>query len=244
MSGNGQGIIVITGASTGIGRACALDLDRRGYRVFAGVRRQQDGDDLRAEASSRLTPIMLDVTDRAQIAQAADQVREQAAGRGIHGLINNAGIVVPGPLEIMPLDLFEQQLQVNVVGLVAVSQAFLPALRTARGRIVNISSDNGRTTWPYLGAYCASKHAIEALSDSLRMELLPWRIPVIVVEPGSIVTPIWEKSTALGQKLRENLTARGQELYGEAFQRLEKSYPRSPAPASRPRRSRMWSPVP
>jgi NAD(P)-dependent dehydrogenase (short-subunit alcohol dehydrogenase family) len=213
---------VITGASTGIGRATALHLDRLGWRVFAGVRRNEDGAALKALASERLTPIMLDVTDRDLVKAAAALVDKAVGDAGLAGLVNNAGIAVAGPLEFLPLDLLEEQLKVNVVGQVAVTQAFLPLLRRGRGRIVNISSDNGKAAWPYLGAYCASKHAIEALADSLRMELRPWGLKVILIEPGSIKTEIFGKSKTMADQLLEGLPPQGHKLYGPVIKTLYK----------------------
>ncbi len=193
--------IVITGASTGIGEACALELDRRGFRVFAGVRSEAAGAALRAKASPWLTPIQLDVTEAASIAAAAELVGKAVRETGLTGLVNNAGIAVPGPLEAVPIDALRRQFEVNVIGVVAVTQAFLPLIRKARGRLVNISSVNGSLSMPYMGAYSASKFALEAISDALRTELCPWKIHVALVEPGPIDTPIWNKSMTLADQL-------------------------------------------
>jgi NAD(P)-dependent dehydrogenase (short-subunit alcohol dehydrogenase family) len=193
--------VMITGASTGIGAACALEFDRRGYRVFAGVRSEAAGQALQAQASARLTPVQIDVTDGGAIAAAAGSVAQAVSAAGIVGLVNNAGVAVPGPIEILPLDALRQQLEVNVIGVVAVTQAFLPLVRKAQGRVVNISSVNGAYSPPYLGAYAASKFALEALTDSLRVELRTWSIPVSLVEPGPIDTPIWSKSTQWADEL-------------------------------------------
>lgn len=185
--------VVITGASKGIGRATALSLDALGWRVVAGVRHDKDADALRRDASERLVPLIIDVTDRESIRAAAGRV-DQDAPNGLDGLVNNAGIVVAGPLEILPLDEFRAQLEVNVAGALAVTQAFLPLLHRARGRIVNISSINGRIASPFAGAYAASKFALEGMSDALRLELRPWGIRIVVVQPGAIQTPIWATS--------------------------------------------------
>src|SRR5918996_79044 len=185
--------VVVTGASTGIGRATALDLVSRGFDVFAGVRREADGDSVAAESSGAVTPVILDVTDAATIDGAALRVTDAVGDGGLRGLVNNAGIAEPAPLEIMPIDALRRQLEVNLVGQVAVTQAFLPLIRAARGRVVNISSVGGRVASPALGAYSASKYAIEALSDAMRMELHPWGIQVSVIEPGSISTEIWRR---------------------------------------------------
>jgi NAD(P)-dependent dehydrogenase (short-subunit alcohol dehydrogenase family) len=184
--------ILITGASTGIGEGCARWFDARGHRVFAGVRREEDGARLKIGASDRLTPVLLDVTDDASIAASRARI-ESAAEGGLDGLVNNAGIVVAGPLEHLALDALRRQLDVNVVGQVAATQAFLPLLRRARGRIVFMGSIGGRFTTPFLAPYCASKYALESIADALRIELQPWGIHVSLLEPGSIATPIWKK---------------------------------------------------
>ncbi len=192
---------VVTGASSGIGQACAMALDARGGRVFAGVRREADAQRIGSQASARLTPLLLDVTDPDAIAAAARRVEEAVGETGVAGLVNNAGIAVAGPLEVVPLAELRKQLEVNVIGPIAMIQAFLPLLRKARGRIVNMSSVSGRFVVPYLGPYAASKFALEALSDSLRTELRAWGIRVALIEPASIATPIWEKSLAAGDEL-------------------------------------------
>ncbi len=193
--------IVITGASSGIGRACALELDRRGFRVFAGVRSEEAAKNLQAEASPRLTPLQIDVTQQDSIAAAAELVAHAVGENGLAGLVNNAGIAAPGPVELVPIEAWRQQLEINVLGVVAVTQAFLPFLRKARGRIVNISSVSGAISSPYLGAYCASKFAVEAIADALRLEVCRWGIQVSNVEPGPIDTHIWKKSEDMTQSL-------------------------------------------
>jgi NAD(P)-dependent dehydrogenase (short-subunit alcohol dehydrogenase family) len=224
---NSPRVIVITGASTGIGEACALELDRRGYRVFAGVRAEAAAEKLRAKASARLTPVLLDVTLGDSIAAAAATVRAAVGEAGIAGLVNNAGIAVAGPLELLPIDALRQQLEVNVVGPVAVTQAFLPLLRRVPGRVVNISSVSGGLSAPYLGAYCASKFALEAITDALRLELRAWGIGVSSVEPGPIDTPIWEKSTRIGNRLTEQVAPDRLALYEDDLAALRKSVGRS-----------------
>ncbi|MEK7693262.1 MAG: SDR family oxidoreductase, partial [Chloroflexota bacterium] len=184
--------VVITGASTGIGEACALHLDALGWRVFAGVRKGADGEALQRKASARLIPVRIDVTDQASIASACDAVAQELGARGLDGLVNNAGIAVAAPLEFVPIDDLRRQLEINVIGQIAVTQAFLALIRTARGRIVNIGSVSGKLATPFTGPYSASKFAMEALTDALRIELRPWKIEVSIVEPGSIATPIWE----------------------------------------------------
>jgi NAD(P)-dependent dehydrogenase (short-subunit alcohol dehydrogenase family) len=187
------GAVVITGASTGIGRAAALRLDGLGFQVFAGVRREADGERLAADAAGGVTPLILDVTDAEAIEAAARRVTEAVGDAGLRGLVNNAGIAQPAPIEILPIDALREQLEVNLVGQVAVTQAFLPLIRHAQGRVVNISSVGGRVSSPALGAYAASKFGIEAISDAMRMELHPWGIHVSVIEPGSFGTEIWRR---------------------------------------------------
>ena len=209
--------VVITGASTGIGEACALRLDRRGFRVFAGVRREVDGGALKQKASDRLTSIILDVTDPASIKSATAAVALALGEQGLSGLVNNAGIAVAGPLEFLPIDELRQQFEVNVIGQVAVTQAFLPLLRNGHGRIVNMGSIAGKSALPFTGPYCASKFALEAITDSLRMELLPWNIPVSIIEPAYVTTPIWQKSLQAGERTAAMLPPRAHELYGPAI---------------------------
>ena len=214
---SGRGAVVITGASTGIGRASALELDSRGFHVFAGVRRDEDADRLRAERPS-IEPLRIDVTDAASIAAARDHVAEAVGARGLAGLVNNAGIAVPGPLEHLPIDELRRQLEVNLVGQVAVTQAFIAVLRTARGRIVNIGSIGGRVALPLLGPYAASKHAMEGITDSLRRELRPWGIEVSIVRPGPIATEIWERGNANADELLERMPGAAAD-YGPAIER-------------------------
>ncbi len=186
--------VVITGASTGIGAASALHLDRLGFTVFAGVRKPEDGRVLQQTSSDRLTPIILDVTDGETIQQSQAMVSARMGVTGLYGLVNNAGIAVPAPLEAIPIPDLRRQLEVNVIGQVAVTQAFLPLIRQGRGRIVNMGSIAGRSTIPMMGPYSASKFALEAITDALRLEVQQWGIHVSIIEPGAITTPIWTKS--------------------------------------------------
>lgn len=210
---------LITGASTGIGRATALRLAAAGWTVFAGVRDPVAGERLLAEAvAGQVIPLTLDVTDAGQIEQARSRVQEESARTGdslggrLDALVNNAGIGVGGPLELLSPEDLRMQFEVNVFGQVAVTRALLPALRAARGRIVLLSSIGGRVSVPYNGPYAASKHAIEALGDALRGELYSSNIHVSLVEPGSVKTPIWSKArdTADGLEIPPEL----QEEYG------------------------------
>ncbi|HEY7876020.1 MAG TPA: SDR family oxidoreductase [Actinomycetota bacterium] len=214
-----MGAIVITGASTGIGRACALHLDANGHRVFAGVRKDADGEDLAQRARGNLTPVIIDVTDQSSIAAAAKVVDEAVGSDGLQGLVNNAGIAVSGPLEYLPIDDLRKQLEVNVIGQIAVTQAFLPAIRRGRGRVVNIGSVAGRSpSAPLIGPYAASKMAMEALTDSLRLELARWDVKVAIVEPGAIATPIWDKSGPDFDNLTDAMPDEGRQRYGKLIE--------------------------
>lgn len=212
--------VVITGASTGIGAACAWHLDRLGFTVLAGVRRMEDGAALKAQASARLQPIILDVTDAKSIAQAWQVVAELVGARGLAGLVNNAGIAVAGPLEAVPIADLRLQFEVNVIGPVAVTQAFLPLLRQGRGRIVNMGSIAGRAAMPVMGPYSASKFALEALTDALRLEVQQWGIQVSIVEPGAIATPIWRKSGAKAEALETTTSEALKTLYAGVIARV------------------------
>ncbi|WP_375515322.1 SDR family NAD(P)-dependent oxidoreductase [uncultured Nostoc sp.] len=216
VAGN-QRTVVVTGASTGIGQACALLLDQLGFSVFAGVRQDSDAQTLKQKGSQRLIPIFLDVTDAESIAAAVDKVTNAVGGAGILGLVNNAGVAIPGPLELLAIAEFQYQMQVNVTGQLAVTQAFLGLLRQNRGRIVNMGSISGRSPTPFLGAYNASKFALVALNDVMRMELRPWGISVSIIEPGSIATPIWEKSLNQSEIAQHDLSQTAQNLYGQAM---------------------------
>lgn len=219
--------VVVTGASTGIGEACALHLTRVGFRVFAGVRRTVDGEALERKAAGPLTPVLLDVTDASSIRSAAATVTAALEGGGLAGLVNNAGIVVVGPLEFVPLDDLRQQLEVNVVGQIAVTQAFLPLLRRGRGRIVNMGSSSGHMPTPFLGPYAASKFALGALNDTLRMELRAWGLHVALVEPGSMATPIWRKARSAADERAKGMPAEAGRLYGAIFDLIGKAAGRS-----------------
>jgi len=187
---NAQKAVVVTGTSTGIGAAAALALAQMGSLVFAGVRNDADAERL-AHEHSNIRPLRLDVTDSMSIANAAQAVR--TADVRLAGLVNNAGIVVAGPIEHVSESELRKQFEVNVLGQIAVTQAFLPQLRADRGRIVFVGSISGRISMPFVGAYSASKFALRALVDALRFELAPDGIDVVLIEPGSVKTPIWRK---------------------------------------------------
>jgi len=208
--------VLITGASTGIGRATALRLVAAGWRVFAGVRQEAAADSLREAGSERLMPLMLDVTNGEQISAAAGRIGAEVGESGLDGLVNNAGVAVPGPLETLPIDDFKRQIAVNLTAQVAVTQAMLPAVRNARGRIVFITSIGGLMAFPMFGAYHAAKFGLEAVGDVFRQELRPWGIKVAVVEPGSIATPIWERGDAEVDAIAARAGAAHADLYGEA----------------------------
>jgi NAD(P)-dependent dehydrogenase (short-subunit alcohol dehydrogenase family) len=207
--------VLVTGASTGIGRATAVHLASQGFRVFASVRKLQDGEGLPG------TPVILDVADGDSIRAAAGRVASALGGSPLDGLVNNAGIAVSGPLEFLEMSDLRHQLEVNVVGQAAVTQAFLPFLRLSRrGRIVNMSSISGRIAAPLLGPYAMSKFALEAFSDALRRELEPFSIFVSVIEPGAIRTPIWEKGVEASKERIDSMPKRAVELYGERIESL------------------------
>jgi NAD(P)-dependent dehydrogenase (short-subunit alcohol dehydrogenase family) len=210
-----SGTVLVTGASTGIGEATALHLKELGFDTVAAVRKDSDAERL---GSQGLRTVKLDVTDAATIAAA-----RAALGDGpLAGLVNNAGIAVAAPLEFLPLDQLRHQLEVNVVGQVAVTQQFLPALRAARGRIVNVSSIGGRVALPLVSPYNASKFALEAISDSLRRELRPHGVDVIVIEPGGVKTPIWGKGNATADEIQQGMPPEAERLYGAMVAALRK----------------------
>jgi NAD(P)-dependent dehydrogenase (short-subunit alcohol dehydrogenase family) len=202
-----SGTVLVTGASTGIGEAAVLHLGELGFEPVAGVRKDEDAERL---ARSGIRSVKLDVTDPDQIAAARAEVGDD----GLAGLVNNAGIAVAAPLEFLPVEQLREQLEVNLIGQVAVTQAFLPALRRARGRIVNISSIGGRVALPLLGPYAMSKFGLEAFSDSLRRELRTQGVDVIAVEPGGIKTPIWKKGNETAEELGQLIPDEGRRLYG------------------------------
>ncbi|MBV9598020.1 MAG: SDR family oxidoreductase [Chloroflexi bacterium] len=211
---------LVTGASSGMGRAIALLLPRRGYHVFASVRRASDADALRVAANGELTPLLMDVTSSDQIAQARATVRDHVGQRGLDALVNNAGIGVAWPLELVPLDTFRSQFEINVDGQLAVTQACLPLLRQAEGRVIMIGSIADRMTPPFVGPLAATKHALLGLSESLRQELAPWRIRVVLIEPGNIRTEAGGKFARDAEAALERFGPAGQALYADAFRSM------------------------
>jgi NAD(P)-dependent dehydrogenase (short-subunit alcohol dehydrogenase family) len=214
--------VVVTGVSTGIGWGITKVLIQRGFRIFGSVRKQSDAERLAKEFGEAFVPLIFDITDEAGVQAAAQQVREQLNGETLFGLVNNAGIAVPAPLMHQPIDDFRKQMEVNLIGQLIVTQAFVPLLGSDRslrgnpGRIINISSVGGKTGAPFLGAYAASKHALEGLSESLRRELMLYGIDVIIVGPGAVATPIWDKAEQVDLSLYEHTD------FAEAARRLQK----------------------
>lgn len=207
--------VVVTGTSTGIGRACALRMDKMGYHVFASVRREEDANSLRDVTSERLIPIMMDVTDSQAVSAAANQVADSVGKAGIDGLVNNAGVAVVGPLEFLPTAALRRSLEINVIAQVGVTQAFMPLLRKTQGRIVYMSSVSGRIAAPFMGPYAASKFALEAICDSLRVELREWDMFVSVIQPGATKSAIWDKSTDRAMQMIAKLPPQASEFYGD-----------------------------
>lgn len=226
--------VLVTGASSGIGETCVRRLDGMGYQVFAGVRGALDAERLRATGSERLYPLLLDVTDSTAIERAVETVALAVGDRGLTGLVNNAGIAVGGPLEYVTPEELRFQLEVNVVGLHAVTRAFLPLVRRGRGRIVHIGSISGRIASPFIGPYAASKHAVEALADALRQELTPEGLHVSVIEPGQVRTPIWSKGLAGFTAIARRIPEEGLARYGTRLKVMEWMVQRAPRVAEPP----------
>ncbi len=202
--------VVVTGSSTGIGWGIAKVLIGKGFRVFGSVRKAADGERLKAEFGPNFVPVPFDVTDEAAVAKGAEQVAAVLGGEMLAGLVNNAGIAIAGPLLFLKLDEFRQQLAVNLTGQLIVTQAFAPLLgvdrsrKGAPGRIVMISSVGGKNANPFMGPYCASKFGLEGMSESLRRELMIYGIDVIVVAPGAVATPIWDKADQVDVNIYAN----------------------------------------
>lgn len=203
-------IIVVTGASTGMGAATARELAGRGFHMLAGVRREKDADALRAE---HLEPVTLDITEPEQIAALAARVDSDP--RPLRALVNNAGIAVNAPVETLPMDDWRRQFEVNLFGHIAVTQALLPALLRSRGRVVNISSIGGKVAMPTYGAYAGTKFALEAVSDSLRRELAPHGVQVVVVEPGGVQTEMAERGAATANGIAAGMNEDQHRRYGD-----------------------------
>jgi NAD(P)-dependent dehydrogenase (short-subunit alcohol dehydrogenase family) len=202
--------IVVTGVSTGIGWGVTKVLIQNGFRVFGSVRKAQDAERLKQEFGEAFIPLTFDITNEHDVRAAAKQVRELLNGETLFGLVNNAGIAVPAPLMHQPIEDFRKQVEINLIGQLVVTQAFLPLLGADRslkgkpGRIVNMSSVAGRNGNPFLGAYAASKHALEGMSESLRRELMLYGIDVIIIGPGAVATPIWDKANEVDLSMYQN----------------------------------------
>jgi NAD(P)-dependent dehydrogenase (short-subunit alcohol dehydrogenase family) len=221
--------IMVTGASSGIGRATVDDLVQQGFHVWASVRTDEDEKTLLTAHPQHVDVLRLDLADAESIAAAGARVR--AAGP-LHGLVNNAGTALPGPLEYVPIDVFRQQIEINLIGQLAVTQAMMPALRSAKdadgdARILMIGSIGGRIAGPMLGGYHASKFALVGLSDSLRAELHPWGIKVILIEPGAIATPIWQRGRASGEALTARMPESATSLYARQIAAVRANAARS-----------------
>ena len=212
-----KGAVVITGTSTGIGRACVLRLAREGYRVYAGVRKEDDGLALQREATGTVIPLLLDVTNECHIKAAVERVAEETGAAGIAALVNNAGIAVTGPAELMPLDVFRDSFEINFFGTVAVTQAFLPLIRKGRGRLINIGSVGDRLTLPFGAAFNSTKHSLKVFNDALRIELRPWGIHVVLLEPASIKTAAVDKLEPDAEAMLTRLGERAERMYGTAY---------------------------
>jgi len=214
--------VVVTGISSGIGWGVAKVLIQAGFRVFGSVRKEQDAQKLLGEFGQSLIPLIFDVTDEKGVHAAAAEVRKQLRGETLFGLVNNAGIAVPAPMMVQPIDDFRHQMEVNLIGQVIVTQAFLPllgadrSLRGKPGRIINMSSVAGKRGAPFLGAYVASKHALEGFSETLRRELMIYGIDVIIIGPGTVATPIWDKADELDTSIYRDTE------YGESTARFKK----------------------
>jgi NAD(P)-dependent dehydrogenase (short-subunit alcohol dehydrogenase family) len=225
MSGQTSRSVVVTGASTGIGWAVAQVLTQRGFHVFGSVRKAADAERLVAAFGQAVTPLMFDVTDEAAVRAAAGRVEAALDGRLLAGLVNNAGIAVAGPLLHLPIDEWRKQLEVNLTGVVIATQAFAPLVGARKpasgqssssrpGRIVNMGSVGGRNANPFMAPYCTSKFGLEGLSESLRRELLPFGVDVVVIAPGAVATPIWDKADEI------DTAAYAGTVYGPALDRL------------------------
>lgn len=218
MNSTHRGSVLVTGASSGIGRATALLLAHHDFVVYAGVRKEADGRTLReGAANASVRPVRIDVTDPESIAAASRSVSEATAGAGLAGLVNNAGIGVAGPIEYLPISEIRREMEINVLGAIATTQAFLPLLRLASGRLVNLGSVGDRFTPPFGGVTSASKSALRSFTEALRMELRPWGIQVCLIEPASISTPAVEKVSEDAERLLASLPPEGVRRYGTMF---------------------------
>ena len=229
-----RGFVLVTGTSTGIGAATAAHLVDDGFHVFAGVRKMADAEALRTHAPERVTPIVVDVTDESAISAAAKSVSAAVGTHGLAGLVNNAGIGVPAPIEFQPLADFREQLEVNLFGPVAMIQAFMPLIRRGGGRIVNVGSIGGMLVLPINGAYSASKFGMRAISDALRLELRQWNIHVSLIEVAPVKTAIFGKSFAALDGLESTIGKEGFALYEQQIAAIRKAVEGAAASADPP----------
>ncbi|MDT5211137.1 MAG: hypothetical protein QOF67_3552 [Mycobacterium sp.] len=214
--------VLVTGASRGIGKSIVEHLASRGWDVIAGVRSERDAGVVTALDPQRISSVILDVTDADHIAALNESLPER-----LDAIVNNAGIVVSGPMETVTTDEWRKQLEINVIGQLAVTKAVLPRLRKSRGRVVFISSVNGQLSMPLVGAYCASKFALEAAAEALRMELRPWHIGVAIVEPAQTDTDMWRTANEMVEQAEATLTAEQRNLYGRHIAGFKKTIPLS-----------------
>jgi NAD(P)-dependent dehydrogenase (short-subunit alcohol dehydrogenase family) len=224
MAATDKGAVLVTGASTGIGRATALRLEQDGYSVFAGVRKQEDADNLsKAAVHDRITPVTVDVTEEPSIEAARTMIERVVGQSGLAGLVNNAGTANAGPIEHLPVEEFQKVIDVNLTGQYAVTQAFLPLIRRAQGKIVFITSIGGLIATPFMSPYHASKFGLEGMADALRREVSPWGIRVVIVEPGSIATPIWDKGTEEFERAEPGMGPEAKRLYGPQMDAMKEA---------------------
>ena len=214
---------MVTGASAGIGAASAVRLAELGLQVYAGVRSEKDGRALQERVPAGLTPIRVDVMQEETIAAAHERIAAEVGPAGLAGLVNNAGIAVGGPLELVPIEDLRRQLETNVIGTAAVTQALLPLVRLGGGRIVNVGSTSGRVAAPFAGPYAMSKFALRAYNDALRVEVKPWKLSVSLIEVGPVQTGIWNKSLAELDERWDDASPTARELYGPLFRAIRRT---------------------
>lgn len=215
--------ILITGSSSGIGRYTALEFSRKGYYVFAGVRKKRDAVFFKNKNITTLFPVFLDITKESSIRKAYQIISNKVKSSDLFGLINNAGINISGPIEILPMKEFKKQFDVNLFGHLNVIQVFLPLLRRTKGRIINVGSISSIITAPFIGPYSASKAAMKVMSDALRLELIPWGIKVSYIIPGSVLTGMWKKTMSKSQQIINNLKSDNLKLYKTAMNNVQKT---------------------
>ena len=231
---NALGAVLVTGTSSGIGHVTALRLARAGFLVFAGVRRERDADELVREGGQRLLPVLIDVTETESINGAVGAVAAGLRGLLLRGLVNNAGIGISGPVETISLEEVHRQYDVNVIGQIAVTQAFLPLLRQGSGRVINICSVGDRITIPFGGVLCGCKRALAATSEALRLELHPWGLDVCMIEPGSIRTPAIDKTLGDVDGRVAAMSPLAASRYGEMLRRFTQRAVKQEANGSAP----------